>query len=158
MRTVLALVAAVAATGSLPHNGALVPGHSLGGVRLGETAGDVRTQLGSFYGACDGCTTPTWYFTYRQFTHAGLAVELVAGRVSAVYTVWRPHGWRTRAGLQLGAVEGQVTKLAAPVTPLQCPGYTALVHDADGVRTVYYVVDDHLWGFGLMDTRASPCR
>jgi hypothetical protein len=158
MRTVLALVAAVAATGSLPHNGALVPGHSLGGVRLGETAADVRTQLGSFYGACDGCTTPTWYFTYRQFTHAGLAVELVAGRVSAVYTVWRPHGWRTRAGLQLGAVEGQVTKLAAPVTPLQCPGYTALVHDADGVRTVYYVVDAHLWGFGLMHTSASPCR
>jgi len=158
MRTVLALVAAVAATGSLPHDGALVPGHSLGGVRLGETAADVRTQLGSFYGACDGCAKSTWYFTYHQFTHAGLAVELVAGRVSAVYTVWRPHGWRTRAGLQLGAVEGQVTKLAAPVTPLQCPGYTALVHDADGVRTVYYIVDGHLWGFGLMHTSASPCR
>jgi hypothetical protein len=158
MRTALALAATVAATGSLPHDGVLVPGRSLGGVRLGETAPSVRARLGSSYGVCDGCTTPTWYFTYRRFTHAGLAVELVGGRVSAVYTVWRPHGWRTPAGLQLGAVEGQVTRLASPVTPLQCPGYTALVHDARGVRTVYYVLDGKLWGFGLMQTRASPCR
>jgi hypothetical protein len=158
MRIALALAATVAATGSLPHNGVLVPGRSLGGVRLGDTAAEVRTQLGAFYGRCDGCTQPTWYFTYRRFTHPGLAVELQGGRVSAVYTMWQPHGWRTPAGVQLGAVEGQVTKLASPVTPLQCPAYTALVHDAHGVRTVYYILDGKLWGFGLMHTRTSPCR
>lgn len=158
MRTALALAATVAATGSLPHPGVLVPGRSLGGVRLGETAADVRRQLGAFYGACDGCVRPTWYFTYRKFTNDGLAVELQRGRVSAVYTVWQPHGWRTPARLQLGAVESQVTKLASPVTPLQCPAYTALVHDAHGVRTVYYIFDGKLWGFGLMHTRTSPCR
>ena len=158
MRTALALAAAVAATGSLPHNGLLLPGRSLAGVRLGETAADVRARLGTFYGTCDGCTQQTWYFTYRQFTHPGLAVELQRGRVSAVYTVWQPRGWRTPAGLQLGAVEGQVTKLASPVTPLQCPAYTALVHDAHGVRTVYYILDARLWGFGLMHAGASPCR
>ena len=158
MRTALALAATVAATGSLPHNGVLVPERSLGGVQLAETTAEVRAQLGTFYGACDGCARPTWYFTYKQFTHDGLAVELQGGRVSAVYTVWRPHGWRTRAGLQLGAVEAQVTKLASPVTPVQCPSYTALVHDEHGVRTVYYILDGKLWGFGLMRTQASPCR
>ncbi len=158
MRTALALAATVVATGSLPHNGVLVPGRSLGGIQLAETTAQVRSQLGTFYGACDGCTQPTWYFTYKEFTHAGLAVELQRGRVSAVYTVWRPQGWRTRAGLQLGAVEAQVTKLASPVTPLQCPAYTALVHDEHGVRTVYYILDGRLWGFGLMHSGASPCR
>jgi hypothetical protein len=158
MRTALALAATVAATGSLPHSGVLVAGRSLAGVRLGDTAAEVRSALGAFYGTCDGCATPTWYFTYRKFTHAGLAVELQGGRVSAVYTVWQPHGWRTPAGLQLGAVEGQVTKLASPVSPLQCPAYTALVHDAHGVRTVYYILDGKLWGFGLMRTGATPCR
>jgi hypothetical protein len=154
MRTVLALAAM---TASLPHAGLLVPGASLGGVRLGEPAADVRAALGP-HGVCDGCSTTTWYFTYRKFTQPGLAVELTAGRVSAVYTIWRPSGWHTAAGLRLGAVEAQVTRLARPVTPLQCTSYTALVHDARRERTVYYIVDGKLWGFGLMRAGASPCR
>ena len=154
MRTVLAVAAAI---GSLPHAGTLVPGRSLGGVRLGEAAVRVSAALG-VPGICDGCGTTTWYFTYRRFTHPGLAVELRAGRVTGVYTVWRPSGWHTPAGLRLGAFEGQVTSLASPVTPTQCPGYTALVHDARSVRTAYYIVDGKLWGFGLMSTRTSPCR
>jgi hypothetical protein len=154
MRTALAVAAAI---GALPHGGTLVSATSLGGVRLGEPAAQVRAALGP-HGVCDGCSTPTWYFTYRKFTQPGLAVELSAGRVSAVYTIWRPHGWHTAAGLSLGAVEGQVAQLAAPVTPLQCPGYTALVRDARGARTAYYIVNGRLWGFGLMRAQASPCR
>ncbi|HEY8028717.1 MAG TPA: hypothetical protein VIE38_04315 [Gaiellaceae bacterium] len=154
MRTVLAVAAAI---GSLPHAGTLVPGRSLGGVHLGEAAVQVRAALG-VPGVCDGCGTTTWYFTYRKFTNPGLAVELKAGRVTGVYTVWQPGGWHTPAGLRLGAFEGQVTSLASPVTPTQCPGYTALVRDARAVRTAYYIVDGKLWGFGLMTTRSSPCR
>lgn len=107
---------------------------------------------------CDGCAATTWFFTYRTFTQPGLAVELTAGRVSAVYTVWRPQGWHSAGGLQLGAVEGQVTKLASPVTPIQCPGYAALVRDTGAARTAYYIFDGKLWGFGLMHARANPCR
>ncbi|HEY2544152.1 MAG TPA: hypothetical protein VGH92_14010 [Gaiellaceae bacterium] len=154
MRTALALATL---TASLPHAALLVPGHSLGGVRLGEPAATVRATLGR-HGVCDGCSTTTWYFTYRKFTQPGLAVELAAGRVSAVYTIWRPAGWHTAAGLRLGAVEAQVTKLEQPVTPMQCPSYTALVHDTGTVRTVYYIVDGKLWGFGLMAAGAPPCR
>jgi hypothetical protein len=99
MRTVLAVAAAI---GSLPHAGTLVPGRSLGGIRLGEPAVQVSAALGA-PGVCDGCGTTTWYFTYRKFTNPGLAVELKAGRVTGMYTVWRPHGWHTPAGLRLGA-------------------------------------------------------
>lgn len=154
MRIALAVAAAI---GTLPHGGALVPGRSLGGISLGEPSAQVRTALGA-HGVCDGCATTTWYFTYRKFTQPGLAVELTAGRVSAVYTLWQPSGWHTAAGLRLGAVEGQVTKLASPVTPYQCPGYTALARDSGAVRTDYYIVDGKLWGFGLMRAQANPCR
>jgi hypothetical protein len=158
MRAALALVAVVASTGSLPKAGMLVPGHSLGGVRLGETAAQARGTLGGFYGRCDGCARTTWYFTYDKWTRTGLAVELQGGRVAALYTLWRPPGWHTPGGLRLGAVEGQVTSLVGQVVPVACPGYTVLVRDAHGTRTAYYVVDGKLWGFGLMRARANPCR
>jgi hypothetical protein len=154
MRTALAVAATI---GSLPHAALFAPGHSLGGVRLGEPAAQVRAALGA-HGVCDGCTTPTWYFTYGKFTQPGLAVEVHAGRVAAVYTVWQPQGWHTASGLSLGAVEGQVTKLEGQLTPVQCPDYTALVHDAGTVRNAYYFVDGKLWGFGLLPAKTSPCK
>jgi hypothetical protein len=154
MRTLVTIAAALA---SLPHAGLLLPGRSLAGVRIGEPAAQVQTALGA-HGVCEGCSTTTWYFTYAKFTQSGLAVELRRGRVSAVYTVWQPPGWRGPDGLRLGAVEAQVTKDAGPLIPIACPGYTALVDDAQGVRTAYYVLDGKLWGFGLMRAQAAPCR
>jgi len=158
MRAALALVAIVASTGSLPKAGMLVPGQSLGGVRLGETAAQTRAALGGFYGRCHGCDGTTWYFTYGKWTRTGLAVELQNGRVAALFTLWKPPGWHTAGGLRLGAVEAQVTSLAGPVVPVACAGYTVLVRDAHGTRTAYYVVNGELWGFGLMRARANPCR
>jgi len=158
MRVALALLTVVASTGTLPKSGALDPGRSLGGVRLGETAAATRAALGTFYGVCDGCARTTWYFTYGKWTRSGLAVELTRGRVSAVYTVWSPPGWHTRNGVQLGAPEAQFFSLAGPFLPVSCPGYQALAHDAHGTRTAYYVLDGKLWGFGLMRAGASPCR
>lgn len=154
MRTLLAVAATIA---SLPHSGVLVPGRSLAGVRVGEPAAQVRAALGA-HGVCVGCPTVTWYFTYGKFTQSGLAVELRDGRVSAVYTVWQPPGWRGPQGLRLGAVEAQVTQVAGPLIPISCPGYTALVRDGHGLRTAYYVLDGKLWGFGLMQAQAVPCR
>jgi hypothetical protein len=154
MRTALAVAAAI---GSLPHAALFVPGRSLGGVQLGEPAKQVRAALGA-HGTCENCATPTWYFNYRKFTQPGLAVEFSRGRVAAVYTVWRPAGWHTRSGLVLGAVEGQVTKLAGPLLPMECLNYSALVRDTGAARSAYYVVDGKLWGFGLMPARTSPCR
>lgn len=154
----LLLCAAGPAAAALPRSGTLLPGRSLGGVRLGEPAAQVRVSLGRSYGVCRGCATTTWYFTYRAFDRHGLAVELAGGRVSAVYTLWRPGGWSAPRGLRLGAAEGEVTRLAGPLIPVACEGYTALVRDGRAARTAYYVVDGTLWGFGLLRAQASPCR
>jgi hypothetical protein len=135
-----------------------VPSRSLGGVRLGEPAASVRAALGHRYGVCRGCARTTWYFTYRPFEQRGLAVELTRGRVTAVYTLWRPEGWHAQGGLQLGAVEAQVTKLTGALISVTCAGYVALVSDAHDARTAYYIVDGALWGFGLLEGKASPCR
>jgi hypothetical protein len=152
----LAVVAPAAA--ELPRPGTLVPGESLGGVRLGEPAARVRATLG-FHGICRGCARPTWYFTYRPFDAHGLGVELTGGRVSAVYTLSQPPGWRGPHGLRLGAVEAQVTALAgAPLLPVACAGYEALVRDGPRARTAYYLVGGKLWGFGLLRTGTTPCR
>ena len=155
----LAATLALAPAGlALPRPGLLVPARSLGGVHLGETGAQVRASLGRRYGTCRGCAATTWYFTYRPFSRSGLAVELAHGRVSAVYTVWKPKGWRDPHGLQLGTVEAQVTSVAGPLIPIVCTSYDALTRDSVKARTVYYVVNGKLWGFGLLRPHADPCR
>jgi hypothetical protein len=158
MRLALALAAVVATGGALPKAGVLVPGRSLGGIALGEPASKVTATVGTFYGLCDGCARTTWYFTYGRWQQSGLAVEFAQGRVTGLYTIWNPPGWRTRSGLQLGAVEAQVTQLVKPSLTITCAGYSAFVRDARTTRTVYYVVDGKLWGFGLFARGSDPCR
>ena len=154
---VAALAFAAGAAAALPRPGVLVPASSLGGVRLGEPAAQVRAALGA-HGVCRGCLLPTWYFTYRRFDQHGLGVELVGGRVSAVYTLWQPHGWRTPGGLVLGMTQNQVTGQLGALLPVTCAGYSALVKDAGGARTAYYIRNGRLWGFGLLLAKADPCR
>jgi hypothetical protein len=147
-----------AASAALPRAGVFVPGRSLGGIRLGESAAGVRAALGSSYGVCTGCATTTWYFTYKPFTERGLAVELAGGRVSAVFTLWQPGGWRSKSGLRLGTAEGQLTSSTGPLVAVACPGYDARVADGARGRSAYYVVQGKLWGFGLLRPHANPCR
>jgi hypothetical protein len=154
----IALALAAAASAALPRAGVLVPGSSLGGVRLGESAASVEQALGTFHGVCRGCATPTWYFTYRPFGRQGLAVELSGGRVSAVYTLWQPHGWHTAAGLALGTAETQVTDALGQLPTVGCGSYGVLVRDAGPTRTAYVIDGGKLWGFGLLRRGADPCR
>lgn len=153
---VLALAAPAAA--GLPRGGTLVPGRSLGGVRLGQSQRAVRAALGTFYGVCTDCARPTWYFTYGRFDKHGLAVEFSGGSVSAVYTLWQPGGWHASDGLRLGAAEAVVQKRVGFLRTITCPGYDALVADGPHARTAYYVFQGSLWGFGLFRRGAAPCR
>lgn len=155
--TVVLVLAAPAAAG-LPRGGALVPGQSLGGVRLGESSSAVRGALGSFYGVCRGCSRRTWFFTYGQFDKHGLAVEFEGGHVSGVYTLWRPAGWYAPRGLRLGATPLEIHQRVGTLRTVTCSGYTALVRDSAQGRTVYYVYNGRLWGFGLFRRGAAPCR
>jgi hypothetical protein len=153
-----ALALAGSAVAGLPKAGVLVPGRSLGGVRLGESPRAVRASLGSSYGTCRGCTHSTWYFTYQPFTQKGLAVEFDRGRVSAVYTLWRPPGWHGPAGLRFGTTPLAVHDLVGTLRTVACNGYTALVRDTLEARTAYLVYAGRLWGFGLFRHGADPCR
>jgi hypothetical protein len=152
-----ALICASSAYAALPRAGVFLPGRSLGGIRLGESAADVRAALGP-HGVCIGCATSTWYFNYKPFSQRGLAVELTGGRVSAVYTLWQPTGWGAAKGLQLGVVEAQLTTSTGPLVNVVCAGYDARVADGPQARSVYYVVQGKLWGFGLLRAHANPCR
>jgi hypothetical protein len=152
---VLALVPA--AFGALPAAGKLVPGRSLAGIRIGETQRQVAKALGP-HGVCSGCASPTWYFNLRAFDQRGLGVEFTRGRVSAVYTIWQPDGWTGPKGLALGAPQAQVDATAGALFQVTCTGYDAWVHDRKAVRTVYYILNGNLWGFGLMRANANPCR
>ena len=155
---VAAATLAVPAAAGLPPAGTLVPGRSLGGIRLGETAHAVRAALGRRFGVCSGCARPTWYFTYKRFDAHGLAVEFEHGRVVAVYTLWKPKGWRATNGLRLGATPLQVHHRAGRVRTITCDGYDALVADRPTSRTAYYLYSGSLWGFGLFLPNWSPCR
>ena len=149
---------AVPAVAGLPQAGTLVPGHSLGGIRLGESTHAVRAALGHGYGICNDCSRPTWYFTYKPLDAHGLAVEFVHRRVSAVYTLSQPTGWHAANGLRLGATPLQVHRRAGALQTITCAGYTALVADAARARTAYYIFDGRLWAFGLFPANWSPCR
>jgi len=156
--TVTALALAVPAAAGLPRAGALVPGRSLGGIRLGESQRAVRAALGTFYGICRGCPRRTWYFTYRPFDRHGLAVELTRGRVSGAYTLWRPAGWHAAHKLGFGTSVLAVHRLTRASRTVTCRDYEALVQDSPGGRTAYYLVNGRLWGFGLFPRGESPCR
>ena len=155
---VTALVLAAPAAAELPRAGTLVPGRSLGGVRLGESPRAVTAALGRFHGACRDCVSRTWYFTYLPFEQQGLAVEFESGRVSGVYTLWRPAGWHGPHGLGFGSSVLAVHRLTRASRTVVCHSYEALVRDTIGARTAYYLVQGRLWGFGLFGRGVSPCR
>jgi hypothetical protein len=152
------LVLAAPAAAGLPRAGTLVPGRSLGGIRLGESPRAVRAALGGFHGNCRHCPQPTWFFTYRPFDRHGLAVEFTRGRVSGLYTLGRPAGWHAPHGLRLGAAVLAVHRLTGASRTVSCRGYTALVRDSAHARSAYYVYNGRLWGFGLFPRSSSPCR
>jgi hypothetical protein len=155
---VAALALSPAALAALPPTGKLVPGRSLAGIRLGDTQQQVRRALGSSYGVCTGCARSTWYFNAKPFDQHGLGVEFTRSRVSAVYTIAQPTGWIGPHNLVLGEVESQVTSSAGPLVVLTCTGYDAWVADRGAARTVYYLFNGSLWGFGLVRAHADPCR
>ena len=135
----------------------LVPGKSLGGVRLGMTKKQVSAIWGVRHGVCRECRRTTWYFNYARFTPEGAGVAFRRGRVVHVFTVWEPEAWRTRNGLRLGAPSMRIGELFPRTTKRSCIGYAAYVLTRRRVQTVFYEYDGRVWGFGLTPRGASPC-
>jgi hypothetical protein len=153
-----ALALAVPAAAAPPSAGVLVPGRSLGGMRVGVTKAEVERLWGRAYGVCRGCAAETWYFNYYAFQPRGAGVELRAGRVAAIFTLYEPAGWRTSRGLALGDPAARITSLYGALLRRECGGYSALVLPGHGVQTAFYVLDDRLWAFGLARAGLPLCR
>src|SRR5687767_8268793 len=94
---VMAIVLAAASTAAAgpPGAGVLVPGRSLGGLRLGMTLAQVEAAWGRAYGRCRSCARPTLFFNLYAHRPEGAGVELRRGRVSTVFTLWAPGAWQT---------------------------------------------------------------
>ena len=115
-------------------------------------------RWGRRHGVCRDCRLVTWYFNLKPFEPQGAAVVFRRGRVVRVYTVWRPRGWRTNEGLELGATTQALVKAYSGLASRSCDRYTAFTRRGD-VRTtsVFYVYRGRLWAFGLMRPWLSPC-
>ena len=143
---------------TVPLHGVLVPGASLGGVRLGMTAARVRTLLGSGFGRCTDCAWETWYYNFKPFSPTGIGVELQHGRVAAVFTLWSPQEWRTPNGLTVGDPEARVRAAFPGLGVRACTAYDVLVLARPGSSTAFMIVQGKLWGFILATPRALLCR
>ena len=155
----LAAAAAVAvpAASAPPQAGVFVPGESLGGVRLGMTPKDVLDAWGTKHGVCTNCARTTWYYNSSPFAPEGAGVVFVRGRAAHVFTVWKPLGWHTQDGLELGAPEADVTADLVASEQRACDGYTAIVAPGEASVSAYYIFRDELWGFGLLRPKLNPC-
>jgi hypothetical protein len=140
----------------LPQHGVLVPSKSLGGVRLGMTHAQVEDTWGKTYGLCRGCARETWYFNYEKFHPEGAAVRFRKGRVDAVWTLWKPQGWRV-GKLELGTPSAALVARWGALVTIPCGSYEARILTKGKVTTVFYVYADQLWGFGLRRPGGSPC-
>jgi len=153
-----ALAIAASAAAAPPRHGVLVPGRSLGGLRLGATPAQVKAAWGSTYGRCRDCRRETWYFTYRRFHPRGAAVQFRKGRVEAIFTLWAPQGWRTTKGVYVGDNVSHVTSVYGNLARADCAGYYALTMPTRGGVTAFYVVGEKVFGFGLLRFLVNPCR
>jgi hypothetical protein len=148
---------ALAVTLALPLHGALVPGTSLGGIRLGLTHEQVEQRWGASFGRCRGCPRETWYFNYEKFHPEGAAVSFRRGRVDAVWTLGKPAGWHV-GRLELGAPSAAIAGRWGALVSVPCGSYEARTLTRNGVTTAFYVYGDKLWAFGLSRPGWSPCH
>ena len=152
------LAAAPLARAAPPHAGLVVPGRSLGGLRLGATTQQVRAAWGSHYGICRDCRKPTWYFNYRRFEPQGAGVTFRRGRAVALFTLWSPPDWRTNHGLAIGDPAARVAGIYGSRLRVPCTDYYALTIPSHRVITAIYVFDNQVWGFALLARGLRVCR
>jgi hypothetical protein len=151
------LALATPAAGALPQTGVLVPGRSLGGIRLGATEQLVKKRWGPRFGLCRRCSARTLYFTYVPFAPQGAAAVFRHGRAVALYTLWSPTGWRTTRSLRIGDPAARIRGRYPAVAQAACERYAAFTLVEGRTIAAFYVLDGKVWGFGLIRAGARLC-
>ena len=152
-----ALVLVLPASAEPPVGGTFTPGASLAGVELGLAPAEVLETWGTRHGVCRGCEETTWYFNEKPFQPQGAGVVFEDGRVVHAFTVWQPEGWSTPEGLALGEQAGEIGATYGELAEIDCGHYSALVDNGPSSTSAFYVYEDEVWGFGLLERGRAPC-
>ena len=153
----LAIVGAATAGTNPPDQGVLIPGVSLGGAKLGWTKAQVEALWGAAEGHCRSCTRDTLYFNRYAFRPQGAGIELVRGRVDAIFTLWAPAAWHTSLGVRIGEPLIRVEATYPGTLRTPCAGYDAYTIVGRSAQSAIYVSNDEVWGFGLIRPGRSVC-
>ena len=121
------------------------------------TQAEVLDKWGPEHGVCLECTATTWYFNSVPFAPEGAGAIFDEGVAVQLFTVWKPAGWATSDGLELGAPEADVPGDLVVSEERACDGYTAILAPDQDAVSVFYVYAGSLWGFGLMRPELNPC-
>jgi hypothetical protein len=160
---VLAPSAAQART--FPTRGVLTPGESLAGIRLGMTMDQVERIWGTNYKLCPRSSAcpltqidQVWDYIYARGEPLGAAVRFRKGRVTAVFTLGSPSGWRTRQGLGVGEAVEKANELYGQLVWHVCTGYAAMsMRNGDTVTSIY-TSGENVYGFALTAPTESICQ
>ena len=140
----------------LPVDGVFVPGKSLAGVQLGDTAAAVRDQWGSRYTVCRTCNPMTWFYFDSPTSDAGVAVAFRHGLVTAVFTLGSPDGWHTSDGVKVGELLQRFNDPRGKTTA--CSGYGAISTRSGSAVTSILTIGQAVYGFALTRPSEPVCH
>jgi hypothetical protein len=143
---------------ALPRRGVLVTGRSLAGVKLGDTAADVRRLWGKRFAICHGCKPTTWFYTYSVDNPLGAGVKFRNGRVIAVFTLGSPRGWRSDRGIRVGTLLNPFNDPASTSRWVACAGYGAKSTRTGNAITSILTVGESVYGFALTRPSEPVCQ
>ncbi len=149
---------------ALPARGVLTPGVSLGGLHIGDTMAVVVKRWGHQYrvcpkNQCKGSDT-VWYFIYGRGEPLGAAVRFnKKGRVTAVFTLGSPAGWRTADGLLIGQAVDDATRIYGQnLSWSVCIGYGAMSMRNSKAVTSIYTTGEAVYGFAITAPGTPICQ
>ena len=150
-------------SGSLPTQGILAPGVSLGGLHVGDSMAQVVKRWGHNYRVCpkNQCkgTDTVWFYIYGSGDPLGASVRFnKAGFVTAVFTLGSPAGWRTSDGLLVGQAIDEVTKLYGNLNWSVCVGFGAMSMRNAKVVTSIYTTGQAVYGFAITAPGTPVCQ
>jgi hypothetical protein len=157
-------VSLASAAQALPAQGVLTPGVSLAGVHIGDTMSAVMQRWGRQYricpqNQCKGSDT-VWFYVYRTGEPLGAAVRFSkAGKVTAVFTLGSPPGWKTAQGVLVGGQVDDVTRLyGSNLNWSVCVGYGAMSMRNSNAVTSIYTTGQAVYGFAITAPGTPVCQ
>jgi len=141
--------------GIFPVNGVLVPGQSLGGIRLGDTGGKVLTLWGRDFTMLPG-QPMTWLYMSPTGDPYGAGVSFREGKVTAIFTLGGITGWHRSDGLRIGQIFSKFNDPNGRTTA--CVGYGAISSHARDAVTSILMQGQSVYGFALTRPSEPVCH